>query len=51
MELKFSGSYILMQSSGYRHLGSFESMKIEGAEKCSHKYLLEIIWLVKQHNK
>ena len=40
-----------MQSSGYRHLESFESMKIEGAEKCSHKYPLEIIWLVKQHNK
>lgn len=40
-----------MQSSGYRHLESFESMKIEGAEKCSHKYLLEIIWLVEQHNK
>lgn len=40
-----------MQSSGYRHLESFESVKIEGAEKCSHEYLLEIILLVKQHNK
>ena len=25
-----------MQSSGYRHLESFESMKVEDAEKFSH---------------